>query len=361
MPSAKPFSIFWAALPALFMCLFLLPASVGLAARSARPAWVSDMHAYHCYRAYIVARGSGGSGREAETDALRGLAGVFGLNVRAVETVTALSRQTAIDGAVTWTQDTEFRRILETSVERENLIGAEVRERWDDGRGTHYVLAVIPRATAVVLYSGRIAANRDVVANLVGMSDAERNTITGFARYRSAAAFADMNVTYGEILVSLRAPWSEPLLGGEYFRRRAQAVARQIPVAINVRGVNQAAAGRIRSAFAEVLFAEFGFLTGGANHRYSLNVDVTMEPHSRGGRVPGTNRYFFWYEVSVDVYTNIVETGSGLGLLPFRFEFPGEGDGHINRRNAENTALNETVRIIRGEYGNQLSRLVPGR
>ena len=341
------------------LCFFL--ASASLAAQPDRPGWVNAPNASHDRQAYVVAVGSGDSRRTAESDALRGLAGAFGLNVQAVEQITMLYREVVTDGAAAWTQQAVYRSAIDTSVRMDNLMGAEVAARWEDGRGTHFVLAVLRRATAVMLYSNRIRANQDVIRNLTNMTAAERNGIDAFARYQSAAALADMNFTYGEILVFLGAPWGEPLGRGEGFRQRGREIARSIPIGINVRGVNDVAEGRIRGAFAEVFLDEFGFLTGGANPRFVLDVDINMQPQARGGRppIPGLNIDFSWIEILMDVRANLVDTGTGAVLLPYVFNF--RGAGRNNLFDAENAAINEAAQRIRNEYGNRLSRLAPRR
>jgi len=337
------------------LCLFLVSAPL-----SAQPEWINNPYAGFNRQAYVAVVGSGDSRQTAERDALRGIASVFGLNVQAVESITILYREVVVDGATAWTQQSDFRSAIETSVRMDNLIGASVRQHWADGRGTHFVLAVLNRATAIVLYSNRITANQDVIRNLTNIPAAQRNSIDGFARYQFAAAVADMNFTYGEMLVFLGAPWYGTLARGDYFRQRARAIARSIPIGIHVRSGNSGADARIQGAFADVLFDEFGFLTGGSGHRYVLNVDVTMQPRQRGGHVlRGQDLYFSWIEIRTDVRANLVDAGTGVILLPHDFNF--SGPGRTNQFDAEDVAINELAQIIRREYGDRLSRLAPRR
>ena len=341
-----------------YLCLFI--ASAPLAAQAVQPAWINNPYASFNRQAYIVAVGVGNSRQTAERDALRGIAGMFGLNIQAVERLTTLYREVITDGATAWTYETDFRSAIETSVRMDNLMGAEIRQHWVDNRGTHFVLAVLNRATAIVLYSNRITANQDVIRNLTNIPAAQRNSIDGFARYQFAAAVADMNFTYGEMLVFLGAPWYGTLARGDYFRQRARAIARSIPIGIHVRSGNSGADARIQGAFADVLFDEFGFLTGGSGHRYVLNVDVTMQPRQRGGHVlRGQDLYFSWIEIRTDVRANLVDAGTGVILLPHDFNF--SGPGRTNQFDAEDVAINELAQIIRREYGDRLSRLAPRR
>jgi len=326
---------------------------------TAQPAWVTNPHATLNRQAYVAAVGAGNSLHAAEMDALRALVSVFGINVQSVVEITTLYREAVTGGVTVWTEQTDFRSEIETSAQMDNLVGAEARYRWYDGRGTHFVLAVLGRGRAVMLYSNRIMANQDVISNLANIPATQRNTIDAFARYQSAAAFADMNFVYGEILVFLGAPWHETLIRGEYFRQRARETARAIPIGINVRGANDVAAGRIRGAFAQVITDEFGFLTGGSNPRFVLNVDVDMQPAERGGTppIPGVTISLAWIEMLVDIRANLVDNATGAVLLPFDFNFRGAGRSSLF--DAEQAAINEAAQRIRRDYGDRLSRLAP--
>ncbi|MCL2193920.1 MAG: LPP20 family lipoprotein [Treponema sp.] len=356
MLCVKLFSVFRAVLPVL--CLFLAPAPI--AAQSARPSWINNPYGNFNRKAYIVAVGIGNSRRAAEMDALRGIASTLELNIRATEQITTLYWEVIENGATNWTQQTNLRSTIESSVRVDNLIGAGVRQHWPDGRGNHYVLAVLNKARSVGLYSSRIEANQDVIRNLTNMP--ERNSIDGFARYQLAAAIADMNFIYGEALVSLNpdAAWYEVLAGGEYFRQRAGQIARSIPIDINVRSGNAITDARIRGAFAEVLFNEVGFLTGGTNHRYVLDVEVTMHPETRGGssnfssRLPSLPQLII---ISVGVSARLIDSNTGVVLLPFYLNF--DNPRHFDESEAERIAINQTVQRIQNEYGKRLSRLVP--
>ena len=345
------FRIGFTALAACFLGLCLFLASAPLAAQSAQPAWVRNPHAGHNRLAYVAAVGSGNSRQAAERDALRGIAGVFGLNIRAAEEITMLYQEMVVDGATAWTQQAEYRSIIETSIVMDNLMGASVHSTWEDGRGTFFVLAVLNRATAVLLYSDRIRANQDIIRNLTTMPDAQRFSFDGFSRYRFAAVFADMSFAYSEILVVLGAPWAGPLRRGEWFLQRSQEILSEIPIGINVRNDR---GGRVQGAFAGA-FAGLGFRSAGVNPRFVLDVNVNTwrDEHL----VPGVE--FAWVELSA----NLTDTHARAVLLPYGFNL--RGSGHFTMAGAENLAFNDAVQRIDREYGNMLAdylaRLIPRR
>jgi len=327
-----------------YLCLFI--ASAPLAAQAVQPAWINNPYASFNRQAYIVAVGVGNSRQTAERDALRGIAGMFGLNIQAVERLTTLYREVITDGATAWTYETDFRSAIETSVRMDNLMGAEIRQHWVDNRGTHFVLAVLNRATGVLLYSNRVRANQDIIRNLTDMPAAQRNTFEGFSRYQFAAVFADMSFTYGQMLVVLGAPWHEPLRTGEWFLQRSREILTEIPIGINVRNDR---GQRIRGAFASA-FADLGLRSAGINPRFVLDVNVSIRRDEH--LVQGAE--FAWIEISA----NLTDTSTGSVLLPYNFNF--RGPARFTMQEAENLAFNDAVQRIGREYGNLVSEYLAG-
>jgi len=335
----------------LTTCLCLFLASVSLAAQSAQPAWINNPYANFDSQTHVVAVGAGDSRQAAEMDALHGIASVFHLNIQAVERLTTLYRGAITDGATAWTQQTDLGTAIKISVEMENLIGARIRQYWDNGSGTHFVLAVLYKPTAMDIYSQRIRANLDIIRNLTYMMPAtQRNTFDGFSRYQFAAIFADMSFTYGQILTVLGRPWREPLRTGDWYLQRSREILAEIPIGINVRNDR---GQRIQGAFARTL-ADLGFRSGGTNPRFVLDVNVNAW---RENPLPGTE--FAWVEISA----NLIDTNTRAVLVPYSFNLRSQPRSTIQV--AENLAFNAAVRRIDREYGNlvseYLAQLVPRR
>jgi len=328
----------------LALSLFLAPAP--LSARSAEPEWVGNPYADFNERAYIVAVGSGLSRQAAETDAIRRIAAVFHMSIHAVQELTTLSRQTVVDGAAAWTQDTELRSAIESVVIMDNIMGAGVRRNWYDGRGSHFALATLNRAASVRLYSDMVRANLDIIDSLTGMPPAQRNTFDGFSRYRFAATFADVSFSYGQMLVVLGAPWGEPLRTGAYFLERSREILTEIQIGINV---NNDRGQRIGGAFAQAV-SGLGFRTAGTNPRFVLNVIVNTwrDEHL----VQGAE--FTWIEIGA----NLTDRNTGAVLLPYGFTL--RGQPHFTAAAAENLAVNAAVQRIAREYGNLLAEYLAG-
>jgi len=318
------------------------------------PGWTraGGLHGRFNRQMYLTAVGHGSSRQAAEMDAFRALVSIFGVTVQADTRLAEVYRRT---GAIA-SHDIYLGQEIILGTGMDNLIGAEIGDRWTDGRGHHVALAVLNRARATQLYSEMIRANQETIASLVTFaSPAERVTLSGFSRYRFAAVIADMNTSYAAVLSAVGAPQPQGLRTGDHFRRDAQEIARSIPIGVNV--VNDRA-GRIQGAFARSL-SDLGFRTGGANPRYLLDVNIDINPTDHQATIRGQPIIF----TRIEVGANLIDTSTGTILLPYNFNF--RGAGHRVQSEAENLAFNEAVQRIDREYteilSDYLSRLIPTR
>jgi len=321
-------------------------ATVPVVTRAIEPGWVTGgPHERFSGLVYLTAVGSGDSRQAAEMDAFRQLVSTFGVTVQADIRLAEVYRRT---GAVA-THDVAFGQEIILGTGMDNLIGAEIGDRWEGaGRGNSFALAVLNRERATQIYSDMIRANLETIDSLTNMSPAERNTFSGFSRYQVAAVFADMNANYAAVLSVVGTP-VQGLRSGDDFRRGAQEIAAAIPVGINV---SNDRAGRIQSAFART-FSDLGFRTGGANQRYMLDVNLVILPTDHAGQM-----VFSRMELSA----NLIDTNTGAVLLPFSFNVR---EGHRTQSEAENRVFIAAEQRIDREYGDMLSdylsQLIPGR
>jgi len=326
------------------ICLVFVLASCGsapvpvAAPRAAQPEWTSGgLHDRYNSHMFLTAVGHGNTRQAAEMDAFRQLVTIFGVDVQAdarhaeaYRSIGAISRH-----------EVEFGSEIVLGAGMDNLIGARIGERWDDGRGSHFALATLNRAEATRIYSEMIRANQELIANLTTFaSPAERNTLGGFSRYQFAAVIADMNASYAAVLSAVGSPQhAQGLRTGDDFRREMQGIANAIPIGINV---NNDRAGRLQGAFAAA-FTEFGFRTGGTNPRYVLNVNVVLQPTEHSGR----NVF-----ARMELTANLVDTVTGAVLLPYTFNIR---EGHTIQSEAENRTFISAERRINDEYREMLS------
>ena len=352
---ARIFSLAKAGLPCLGV-VFLLASCATAGAipvaqmeRAAEPGWTraGGLHPRFNSQMYLTAVGFGNSRQAAEMDAFRALVSIFGVDVQADVRLTEAFRG-AEGGAGAHQVDIGSEIVLGAGME--NLVGAEIGDRWDDGRRDHFALAVLNRARATQIYSEMIRANQELIATLTNLPSEDRNSFDGFSRYQFAAAIADMNATYAAVLSAVGSPqYAQGLRTGDDFRRDAQQIAVAIPIGISVRGDR---AGRVQGAFASA-FASQGFRTGAGNQRYMLNVDIVLLPTDHQGA-----NVFARMELSA----NLVDTRTGAVLIPFNFDLR---EGHRTQSEAEHRAFLVAEQRIEREYGamlaNYLAGLVPRR
>jgi len=337
---------------ALF-CLFLAP--LPAAAQAAQPGWVANPYARFNRQTYLAAVGSGVSRATAERDALGRLAATFGVGIHVDERIRESYREvTRSGGSAVWAHHVYLDSETRAVVGMDNLIGAEIVDFWNDGRGTGFALAVMNRERAVRIYSELVRANREAINSLVNMSAAERNTLAGFSRYQLAAVFADMNISYGAVLSVLGAP-VHGLRRGDYFRREAQDIRGAIPIGINVRNDR---GGMVRDAFARA-FSDLGFRIGGAGSRYVLDVDISVTLDQRFSA--HHDAWITWAYKTLRA--DLRDTVAGTVLLPYSLHNIREG--HVSRPQAEDWVFRRAVEAIGRDYGNllagYLAGLVPGR
>jgi len=357
----KSFALLKGFLPCIFfVVVFAGCASAPTAPSQTQPEWVKGgVHARFNSVAYLSEMGRGNSRHAAERDALGRLVAIFGQSIHVDERMTELYWEVMGSGvAATWGERIDIEHYFERRADMDDLVGAEIGDFWEDDGGTIFALAVLNRARAVQIYSGRIRANQETINNLTNMPLSERNTFDGFARYQLAAILADMNFSYGEILTVIGAPqYARGLQHGGNFRRDAQEIRRTIPIGINVRNDR---GGRIHDAFARV-FSELGFMTtsNGSDVRYLLDVDISMRSGSNFSQFLG--RYITLAHKTLRA--DLRDTRTEAVFLPFSFT---ESDSStLNQRDAENRALLLVEQRINNEYRNllsdHLSRLMPGR
>jgi len=346
----KPFSLSKACLA--FFCLFL--ASLPVVAQTAQPGWVANPYTRFNRQTYLAVVGSGISRASAERDALGRLAATFGVGIHVDETIRESYREVTQSGAAAvWAHHVYLDSEIRAVVGMDNLIGAQIVDSWNDGRGSNFALAVMNRERAIQIYSELLRANRETINNLVNMSAVQRNTLEGFSRYQLAAVFADMNVSYGTVLSVLGVP-VHGLQRGEDFRREAREIRGAIPIGINVRNDRD---GRIRDAFAGA-FSDLGFRIGGTGSRYVLDVDISVTLDQRFSA--HHDAWLTWAYKTLRAELRDARTGTVL--LPYTVR---EREGHVTRTGAEDWVFRSAVETIGREYGNLLSdylaSLVPRR
>jgi hypothetical protein len=294
-------------------------------------------------REYIAVSGHGSDRNSAEKNALAALTAVFGQSVQADITVLNGYSEAVKNGVVDVSGNNALQEAINMSAAMDSLIGAEIRDVWYDGKSVYYAAAVMDRAKTAALYTDMITSNEGIIQGLVAIPPAEKNTLDAFSRYQLAAAIADANRVYANVLSVVGSPGGmapRDLKQGDDYRLEAVNITKNIPVAVRVDGDRS---DRIRGAFVSVI-TDAGFKSGGNSSRYVLNVNLTLTEV----RLPSQQNRFSRYVVDA----NLTDTVEDMVLLPFTIN---GREGHLTLAEAENRALAAAEKRIKESYGKVLS------
>jgi hypothetical protein len=318
-----------------------------------QPAWVSSPDAvYNQYdrNVYIAQVGNGVDRTLAEKDALARLSAYFRQNIQGEQTVSARYQEALRNGVVdSYSENTTLTSTVRTSLELDTLAGTEIADYWFDGRSVHYAVAIMEKAKASVIYAGMIRANQEVIKGLTAMTNGEKYTMDGYARYQLAANIADVNSIYGNVLSLVGSGGTgiapdEPEKGAG-LRLEAANITKNIPIEVRVANDRS---NRIASAFSQTL-NKAGFRTGAPNSPYVLDVTVSFSPVD----LPNQQNKFVRYVVDA----NLTDAASGSILLPYNIN---GREGHLNISEAENRAAAAVEKRIGAEYENALKAYLDG-
>jgi len=319
--------------------------------RGDAPDWVRDPYNKFDQQTHVAAVGMGNSRQAAEKDALGKLVAIFGQSIQVNEKISTSYQEAIRSGAAaSWSENTSISSDIATSAGMDSLIGVEIGDTWDNGKD-YYAAAVLNKTKAFQVYSNMIRSNQAMIANLVNMPAADKNSLDGYARYQFAAVIADITITYGNLLSHIGAPaFAQELKSGDTYRLEAQNITRAIPIGVTVTNDKS---GRIQGAFAKVL-SDLDFRSGGNNARYVLRVEISVSPVE----LPNQTNKFARMELSA----NLTDTSLRTVLLPYTFN---NREGHTSQTEAENRLYSTAERKINEEYpkllNDYLSQLLPKR
>ena len=304
--------------------------------KKAGPEWIRNPYSNHDRQFYLAAVGNGGNRQIAEKDALGNLAAIFGQAIKVDETVSTKYLEAAKKGSGSnWSESIAIYNTIETSVGLDYLIGAEISDTWDNGFGDYYALALLSKTRAIQSYSGMMDSNLDIINKLINMNEPEKNSFEGYSRYMLAAAFADINTNFGNMLSVLGAPGlSMGIKKGEDYRLEAAAIAKTIPIEIKT---ENDAEGKIHGAFTRAISGA-GFQSGSGS-RYLLTVKI----NSNQLDLPANPNKF----TRVEIIANMIDTDSGAVILPYNLSLR---EGHLTQTEADRRAFSAAEKKIDEEY-----------
>jgi hypothetical protein len=306
-----------------------------------QPRWVTAPESVYDRKTYISAVGYGNNRDMAERRALAALTAIFGQSIQSEAQSRIVYSEALIGGALgSASGNNDFVNLIKTSAEMDSLVGAEIKDLWFDGEGTYYAAAVMERAKTAALYKDLINTNQRLIKDLTAVSEGEKHTLEGLRRFQLAAAAADTNTTFLNVLRVLgdgsagKVP--ENLRTGDDYRLEIAAITKNIPIAVVVEHDQR---DRIRRAFEEVI-TKAGFRSGGADSPYLLKALVDISPID----LPNNPNQFVRYVVDA----NLEDRRTGDRLLPFSVD---GREGHLSIPEAENRAYRAAETKIKETYG----------
>jgi len=301
-----------------------------------RPSWISNPYSAYPRDRYLAAIGTAANRADAEKRAFAAIVAIFGQSIRTDYAVVTTYSEAITNNTIRFSENTNVRDVIVTAASLDTLVGAEIGNVWDDGRGTVYALAYIERAKAAAVYTEIIRMNQRNIDNLLAMSASEKNSFNGYARYKLASLIAGLNADYA-VIVSLAGGSTASLITTDAgsLILEASNIIKNISVGFNIRGDRN---NRVRDAFARVL-GEEGLRTQGSNTPYILEVNIDMSETT----FPGNNYIYCRYTISA----NLIERATGSSLLPFNVS---DREGHTTYEAAQNRAFISIERIIAERY-----------
>jgi hypothetical protein len=312
---------------------FMSLAAGGTSAQSAgsRPQWVDAPSSAYPQRLYVSAVGSGRDRREAETAALGSLTAYFRQSVTSTVAITDAEEQ--VNG-VSSRASSSMALSIEAYAALDALLGTEIKNTWNDAKDkTWYAAAVMEKAACRGLYSGELDKAVTGITVLLGPSG--EVSLKTAANCQKARAILEKAEAYALVLAMLDGPDRRPeisALGAGI----AGLLARALSLPVDVR-VNGDISGRIKAAFTQALTAE-GFMTGGSNSRFVLEVSAAF--------TPAPQNQFFNTRYTIDAVLKDLLTGAGL----FTYNAASRESHPANQAEADNRALIGAERKITQEF-----------
>ncbi|HKL86248.1 MAG TPA: LPP20 family lipoprotein [Treponemataceae bacterium] len=309
------------------------------------PEWVHNPRSKYNEAQFVSAVGQGSSREAAEKSATNALVSIFGQNIKGETTINERYTEALRNGTITVTEDSSLSRDMTSSVSMNSVIGAEIKDVWDDGSGMFYAVSVMDKIKASPTYAGLLETNEETIAKLTDIED--KTTFDAYARYDLAATIADTSLQFVNVLSIINpaqaAAKRGSLSSADTFRLECVSIAQNIPVEVVVHGDRE---DRIKSAFSGVL-ATSGFKTGKSDSRYFIEVSFSL---TEAVLVNNANKF-----VRYIIDARLTDRETGKVLLPFSLN---GREGHTSVSEAENRALRTTELKIKSEYSLRFSEFL---
>jgi hypothetical protein len=298
--------------------------------RPVKPAWVERPSAVYPDWLYVSAVGAGADRQTAEQNAAAALTSFFKQSVTSRVSISESERR--VNGA--YFHEAGLTQSVEASAALDKLIGAEIRETWNDSlNGVWYAVSVMEKSRCSGLYEAELDKTLREASALIAMPDGVTfEAVSRCGRARELTAKAD---TYALVLSLLGGrDRHDEISGLSAGVNAALERAKAIPVDVRVSGDSN---GRVKAAFSGAFAAE-GFTTGGRGSRFALEASFSTSP------APKTAYFNTRYTVDAA----LIDTGTGAEL--FTFNVSNRESHPASQEYADNRALLGAVKKITEKF-----------
>jgi hypothetical protein len=297
-----------------------------------KPGWVDKPTTSFPDRLFVSAVGSAKDRRQAETGALGGLTAYFKQSITNSINIRDTERQ---ENGSSVLSVTELSQTIQAVSAMDSLIGAEIKDTWNDRRsGTWYAAAVMEKAKCAPLYAGELNKTILEINNLIDISAGV--SFETISKCRQAMVLIGKADVFALVL---------SMLGGQNRQveisnlsiAAANAIEQAKAIPVDVRVTAGDRNGRIRSAFAGV-FTTAGFKTGSRNSRYALEATMVL--------TEAPKNQFYNARYTVDAV--LKDTQEGIEL--FSYNIASRESHTQSQEEANNRVYIGAVRKIEAEF-----------
>jgi hypothetical protein len=251
-----------------FIFLFALNAQ-------ARPDWVNRPYSVFPERLYVAAVGAGKDSTAAAINAKNELAAYFRQSIKS--RIEVIDREQNRNGRSVYNSDILSK--IEATVENATLLGAEVKESWDDTRGKtgSWAVAVIEKAKGRELYDRELTKNINEINRLFGNNvEISFKTLAVTRTVQEYLAQAETNAFMLRMLDG--AERQQELSQFAVIMDKMTQDIKAIPFDIKVTGDE---GGRLKDAFAKA-FKDIGISASGKEPEFLLKVVFSRSTAPKG-------------------------------------------------------------------------------
>jgi hypothetical protein len=296
----------------------------------ARPAWIDAKNSVYNKSQHLSEIGMDARQDGADQKALAALTAVFGQSVEAQQKLSSAYNEAVRAGKMTTSESVSMQESIRTSTQLSSLVGASIADRWYDGKSTYYSIAVMDNAKAIQVYTSIINGYNETINVLTNISDDEKYSFHGYARYKLASIIADGAQEYVRVLAYLGATHPNIKRSAD-FLSEIKNIATKIPIFVDVSGD---VSNRIKSALTRAITSH-GLQGGSSSARYVLHCNFSLSEASYPNNPSKFARYL--------LEGSLIDTVSGNELFAYKLD---DRQGHTTIEEARNRAVTTAEKTI---------------